>query len=356
MRYRFLILCLLVGLTACAFQVQVVTPEADLDLAATFTPPPFPTVTALPPQLIIQPSATPLPLSTLEPTFTATPLPVSLGTVPIKFVPGGTYVDLPDRLSYGTSKTYSIEAQQGQVMSISVAQSEIGERTVIPLRIVGENGVRLCPQTENDFCYAWRGVLPATQVYFVTLAPVTDVAGFTLRVAVNPPGEAFQTFRYLSRDQQASISYSDEFAPMRPKDLSVFKVKTELELELIDPVWYQNTNLLEAHVLFGSSSDPAIVQSCLEVSPSTIPNEHLVDTVTINGRQYVHTEGGGVATGNFYEQIMYRTRQAGVCYELGYLIHTFSLGVLPPGSTVMEYNRELLLQKLNSVRDTLIIN
>jgi hypothetical protein len=354
MRYRFLILFLLASLTACTFQVQVMTPETNSGAGPTFTPPPFSTVTALLPQPFIQSSATPLPLPTLEPTFTATPLPVSLGTVPIQFAPGGTYVDLVDGLHYGTSKTYSIEAQQGQVISVSVYQNNLGERTVVPLRIVGADGSRLCPLSDNEICYVWRGTLPATQAYFVTLTPVTDVAGFTLRVAVNPPGTAFQTFQYTSMDQTISIAYTDEFAPVRPNDLSVFKVKPELELELIDPVLYRNTNLVEAHVLLGASADPAIVQSCLEISPS-IPNERMVDTVTINGRQFVHTEGGGAATGNFYEQIMYRTRQSGICYELGYLIHSFNLGALAPGSTVVNYDRDMLLQKLNSILSTLVI-
>jgi hypothetical protein len=110
MRYRFLILLFALSLSACSFEVDVVTPPANATL-----PPNTPVVVS---------SQTDTPIPTAIPSLTPSTIPTPLqevgGIYPIQFAPNGTYVDLVDSLNAGTSRTYSVEASQGQVMSISL--------------------------------------------------------------------------------------------------------------------------------------------------------------------------------------------------------------------------------------------
>src|SRR4030095_10186287 len=119
MRYRFLLFFLLVSLSACSFDVEVITPAASVPESGTATPP---SAFTLPPDTST--TSTSFPGSALLtetppafPAFTTTPLPRNLGTFPIRFDPNGTYVDITDTILAGTSKTYSISASKGQVMS-----------------------------------------------------------------------------------------------------------------------------------------------------------------------------------------------------------------------------------------------
>ena len=105
-------------------------------------------------------------------------------------------VFLPER-----SKTYSISASKGQIMSVSIHQGWEGDRAYIPMQITGADGTVLCPPLENTDCEFWRGVLPATQDYFVKVMPVNDIMNFTMRVAINPPGVAAQSFQYKISDK-----------------------------------------------------------------------------------------------------------------------------------------------------------
>jgi len=346
MRYRFILLVLISSLTACTFQVNVLTPEQAAPAAQTATP----SVSAVQPS-----SATPLALPTFTsaPTLVPSPVPDNLGTYPIKFEPNGTSIDIVDTILMGTSKTYSISALQGQIMSVSVHQPEEGNWTVIPMTIVGADNTVLCPSKENADCYVWRGVLPSTQDYFVKLTPFVDVLNFTLHVAINPPGVANQSFHYVSKNQRADLSYSDEFAPVR-SDSPVNKIKPELVLQYINTSAYTDTNLLEAYFMFGSSDDASIVASCTQPAslggPETVSGE-----VNINGVTFTRSEATGVGAGNIYEQSYYRVAHQGVCYEVTFLIHSGSIGAYAPELGIKEFDRAALIQKFQSILSTLVI-
>jgi hypothetical protein len=101
MRYKLLFTFLIVILSACSFNIQVVTPEALADTAISVTL----ANTETPEIQIKTPSESPTPL----PTFTdvpqvSTPLPVSGNASPIHFAPGGTYVDVIDSIAGGSIK------------------------------------------------------------------------------------------------------------------------------------------------------------------------------------------------------------------------------------------------------------
>ena len=340
MPYRFLIVLLLVSLSACSFQMQVLTPDPSVTITAP-TPTTFSSTELL--------SATPSPL----PTFTPTVASGNLSIHPIRFSPNGTYIDVADGIPAGSRKTYSVNALKGQVMSVSILQSLEGDWVYIPMEIVGADGSTLCPPIVNTECTFWRGILPSTQEYLITLTPVNAV-NFTLRVAINPPGVATQSFQYLSQGGKASFSYTDEFAPVRFPGAEVYKIDPELTMDFIDTKFYLNTNLLEAFLLFGSSSAGEMLQNCTQPISFGGP-ESIVGEETVNGVKFVHSQGGGVSAGNIYEQTYYRAAYQGVCYEVTFFVHYGNIGAYSPDVGVKEFDHEELLQKFEGILSTLII-
>jgi len=357
MRYRLWFFSLLLSLSACTFQVDVLTPEpsANADLRSA-TPLPIPTFTPTTLTDSAAPTETPPPYPTFPilPNITPSPLPGNVGTYPIRFAPDGTFVDVVDTILAGTSKTYSIEASMGQMMSVSVHQNDLGNWTVVPMKIVGADGIVLCPQIENTTCYFWRGVLPATQAYFVTLTPFIDIQDFTMRVAIDPPGTMSQSFQYLSQNKSASFTYSDEFAPVRFTEMHVYKFEPEAVFQFIDTQSLSGRNLIEAYFIFSTSAHPALVESCFQ-PPDWVTNEVVTGEVNINGVKFVRNTRGGVATGNIYDEISYRTRLNEVCYEARYLIHYVDVAMFPPELNIKEFDRTALMQKLDAILATLSI-
>lgn len=358
MRSRLLISLLFIFLTACEFQSQVILPEpqSSVDLQ-TPTPLVFPLpASSFSAELATLTSTLTEPTTFIStPTTTSTPVPVNLGIFPIRFAPGGTYFDIVDGISYGTSKVYSVSALQGQVMSVSVYLGLRADWMPVPMRISGADGAILCPHQADVECATfWRGTLPATQDYLIELTPLNDIREFTMRVAINPPGTTNQLFRFRSRVSGASFSYTDEFAPARLPPYQSYKTEPEISLFYIDTQAFVNTNLSEAQVLYGASRDPVVVGDCLQASPE-IPNEKIAGEEIVNGRRFVRFEGGGAATGNFYEQIIYRTVDETACHELVLLIHSFSTGAYLPQVVIQEFDRSSLIQKFESILSTLVI-
>ena len=356
MRYRFLFILLLASLTACTMQMEVLTPASPTTELGTVTFTPFVPDTSTPFPDLQQRTATPPanPLFTLTAAPSSTPFPVDANITPIHFPPNGTYMDVSDSLRYGMSKTYSVAASKGQVMSVSVKQSMQGESTVIPMQITGADGTMLCPTQAGSLCLSWRGTLPSTQEYLISLAPVIDVQDYALRVAINPPGVKTQSIQYISPITGSSFYYTDEFAPVRNGLAQFTKSEPEVVLSYIDTQSYTGTNLAEAYFLFSSSDNPAIVQNCTQ--PASLGGiEELVGTVEINGTTFVHTRGTGAAAGNLYEQGIYRTERTGRCYEAVYLIHSFNASSFLPQTVIAEYDRAALIQKFESIVSTLVI-
>jgi hypothetical protein len=335
--------------------VQVITPEPSTSVngssSQTAVSPADATTTLAP--ATVPASATPTDTPPSIPEFTASPSPRNLGTFPIRFNENGTYADVTDTILAGTSKTYSIRALQGQVMSVSIRQSMERDWTYIPIKVGGADGSNICPQADQE-CTFWRGVLPKTQDYLVTVTPASDAIDFVLRVAVNPPGVTTQSFEYTSKNQQAALSYSDEFAPVRFPGAEIYKIVPELALEFIDTDSYTNTNLTEAYFLFGASDRSDVVDTCIEPISRGGPEE-VIRAVSINGIPFVRSKGGGVAAGNIYEQTYYRTAYQGACYEITFFVHYGNIGAYAPDSGVKEFDAAGLTDKFEDILSTLII-
>lgn len=344
MRYRFLLFLLAISLSACSFNVDMVTPSP----ASTLPP-------ATPPALVL-PSDTPSPFPTSisNPGVTSTPLQQNSGVYPIQFALNGTYVDILDSLTAGDSRTYSVNALQGQIMSVSIRLYPNSSWTVVPMKIVGADGKVLCPTQLNKSCYFWRGFLPITQDYFVTLSPDVDVTDFMLRVAIDPPGTSSQLFPYRSIDSVMFFRYTDEFAPVLFPEMYVTKLTPEAALQFIDTRSLDNTNLSEAYFLFGASFDPGVVASCTR--PGFFGGtETVTGEVNLDGVPFTRSEAAGVGAGNIYEQTFYRTAYQGTCYEITFFTHSANIGNYPADSGIKEFDRPALTQKFAAILSTLVI-
>ena len=306
------------------------------------------------------PAFTPIPTLTTEvqstadfPTFTP---PTALPDQPnnIQFAANGTYADITDAIAKDSSKTYSFNAMKGQIMSISILPKlPYGNWGYIPMQIKGADGSILCPQSADSECIFWRGVLPSSQDYFVTLTPNGDVPQFVMRIAINPPGKDAQYFQYSNPATGTSLTYPDIFAPAIPV-VGNYKTDPELTLHLIDSKAYDKTNLSEVYLFISSTSDAQVVATCTEANQNGGGPEQVVGNDVINGFTFVHSSSDGVGAGNYYQQEIYRMVNKDICYEMIYLIHSTNIGNYTPG-TVTEFDRDTLMQKLYSVFSTFTI-
>jgi hypothetical protein len=303
---------------------------------------------------------------TAVPTFTAevqlapdlpTTTPPSSGQVQgnqIRFAANGTFADVTDSIASGESRTYSVNAMTGQIMSISTfPQIPDGDWGYISLQIKGADGKILCPQAPDTACMYWRGVLPSTQDYLITLTPDGNVPQFILRVAVNPPGKQAQYFQYHNPATGLSLTYPDTFAPATSVYAN-YKIAPELSLQLIDSKTYEKTNLGEAYFFLSSSSDPQVVATCTQPNQNAGGAEEVVGNEAINGFTFVHSTSADAGAGNIYQQEIYRMVNQNICYEVIFFMHSSNVGNYTPG-TVNEFDHDGLVQKMSSVLATFVI-
>lgn len=340
-KYAILVLTLAVlgcNLSAPAKTVPEVIPSSTVELS-----PPTETPT---PNIV---PATPSPLPTEVNTTTLPPARSNSGSNPgmvenrIQFPAGGTWVEVGTHLEEGNSIQYVLSAIKGQLMSVSVEQS-----WPFTVEVADSTELLTEPNYERPF---WRGRLPATGDYFITVR--TQATGdFSMRVAINPPGQANQYFDYINPQRTITLRYSDEFAPTTYMPAGEFKGAPTLVLEFIRPEFYgPTTNLSESYFLFSAMDDTETVDTCTQPLPQL---ETITGQKTINGYTFTQSEAIGVAAGNIYDQVIYRTISTTVCYEVVFYIHSGNIGNYTPG-TVVEFDRAKLLQKFEQILSTFTV-
>ncbi len=340
--------------TACTFQVEVFGTPTPQSTEAVLVP--YSTATSVATDNIL-PTPTSLPTLAPLPTFTASPLPPppasaippADGTIPIQFDANGTAASVFGTADAGSSKTYSLTAFGGQIMSVSVHSAQDQPGNTFLLQIKGQDGTVLCPIQDNS-CSFWRGALPSTQKYFIKVMPQNS-GFFDLVVAINPPGQANQYFNYSDPSGKFQLSYPDEFAMTYYTAGQVTKFPPQLVLQYIDTAQYVKTNLVEAYFMIGASADSQAVSNCTQPASLGAP-ETIVDNVTVNGVTFTKSQAMGAGAGNIYEQTYFRTVYNQACYEVTYFIHYANIGNYPPG-TAKEFDKAALLQKFDGILNTI---
>jgi hypothetical protein len=343
MQWKLAILILALSVLACNLGAPKQTDPETLP-SPTLEPQPT-TETPAP----VVPSATPSPLPTGTFTATLPPARLSLESNPvtdenrIQFPTGGTWVEVGTHLEEGDSIKYVLTAMKGQVMSVSVKQS-----WPFSVEVADSTALLTEPNHERPF---WRGTLPASQDYFITVK--TQAAGnFTMRVAINPPGKANQYFDYKNRQETVTLRYSDEFASTTYIPAGEFKGVPTLVLEFIRPDFYSpTTNLGEACFLFSAMENTETVDTCTQPLPQL---ETVTGRKTFNGYDFTQSEAIGVGAGNIYDQVIYRTVYDSICYEVVFYMHSGNIGNYPPG-TVVEFDRAALVQKFEQILSTFTV-
>ncbi len=345
--FKIIILLLAaIFLMACSLTNSSTTPVATL-VFSTRTPQVSSseeTPAATPTQL---PSDTPHPPTDVPATLTLAPTPIpptrpanptlkfdsAANAYRIEFGAGGTWAQYDGTLDDSSkSVRYVLSAMQGQVMSVSIVESW-------PFFVDVSNGGNLIGNGQRVHPF-WRGTLPATGDYFVNVR--TQMPGnYTLRVAINLPGRAHQTFDY--QHSLFSLRYSDEFSPTTYAPVGDFKGSPSLILNFINSDFYGPiTNLSEAYFIVNTVADTG---TCTQL---TAPGEILLGTKIFNSNTFTSSQFVGAAAGNIYEQLFYRTALNGTCYEIVFFMHSGNIGNYTPG-TVAEFNRAALLQKFEEV-------
>ncbi len=289
------------------------------------------------------PTPTPVPTATLEPTPTPNVVYDAQAKADrVSFAPNATWVEVDSSLAANTSKRFVLSAMQYQTMSVSVQ-----EGIAFTVEVAGADKKVLSDANNPQFY--WRGVLPSTQDYTVTVA--SQAGGpFTLRIAINPPGLSNQYFEYVDPQYGVLLDYSDEFAPINWQLPINTKGTPLLTLYFIEPsYYYPTTNLNEVALELTASSDPGVVATC--TTPAADSGETVSGQVTVHGYTFTQSEFVGAAAGNRYDQVFYRTVASSKCIEVIFFIHTGNIANYPPG-TVVEYDRVRLLHQLEGVLDT----
>jgi hypothetical protein len=347
---KFLILLGLLFTSSCSFQVNVLEPQASTTIQPSLTPVSTPTLTVSSPTITLTPQPLPTETPSALPPVTTGPSNATSG-VPIVFAPNATSQLVVGNIPNGSNQTYSLKAFKGQIMSVSILPENPDMQGTFQLEIKGADGAELCPLSNME-CFFWRGVLPSTQEYFIKVIAQTGEA-FSMRVAINPPGTVSQTFTYADPQGRFTLSYPDDFAPANYRGAQITKSPPDFTLQDIDTQQFASTNLIEVYFLLDASDDPQQVDVCTQPLNFDQPETELGDT-TINGITYSKSQGGGVAAGNIYEQVYYRTVHNGSCYEIIYFVHYGNIGNYAPGA-VTEFDRTALYQQLDEIFASLIL-
>jgi len=321
--------------------VPTLTPETLEEKTSAATPTPFPTNTPNPPtETPASPTSVPTRVPpTRNPNSTLT-FDSGLNAYRVEFGAGGTWAQFDGQLNNSNqSVRYVLSAMQGQQMGVSIVES-------VPFSIDVSHAGNSISNTEIEQPF-WRGTLPETGDYIITVR--TQIPGsYTLRITINPPGDANQYFDY--QHSLFTLRYSDEFSPTSYTPVGEFKGTPNLVLIFINSDFYRPaTNLGEAYFMVNTLNDLA---TCTQV---TAPGETLLGEKTFNGNKFTESKFIGAGAGNIYDQLFYRAVLNNTCYEITFFMHYGNIGNYAPG-TVVEFDRDALLQKFEAVLSTFAIN
>jgi hypothetical protein len=297
--------------------------------------------------IITQPEALATPtapaLIPATPTMAAiTPTPADTPTPPpapdverIRFAAGAVFAETNGMIQQGQQIDYALEAMQGQVMSVSLA-----EGYAYTLSVTAPNG-QIISAPENGLPF-WRGILPENGDY--TLSVRADIPGlYTLRVVINPPGQDTIQLSHNDPEGLFALEYRDYFAPMAIVPPGDYRATPRFSLKLIEPsLLAPVTNLSEAYFLVNTADLGA--QECTPTDYETSQGER-----TFNGQTYTASQSMGAAAGNLYDLRYFRTHKNGTCYEVVFYLHSGNIGNYDPALGVKEFDQQAILEMMEAI-------
>jgi hypothetical protein len=191
-----------------------------------------------------------------------------------------------------------------------------------------------------------------------TAAPTTTTAAPTTTTAAPTTTTLAQIIPGVPTVSYASSKHG--FSLHRPESTSLVTTGFDAYLPLTQtPVvavvlptsLFKGTNLTEAGVYIGASSDAAVTsQWNVPVAGSA---EVAAGTTTINGASFAIFISTEPAAGNIYEERIYRTLHKGTVFELTELLHSGNIGNYTPG-TVKEFDKVKFGGYLEAIVDTFV--
>lgn len=151
-----------------------------------------------------------------------------------------------------------------------------------------------------------------------------------------PEGTHLENSRY-----GYEIYYSDAFRKISSPFIPFMLIEAMDGLELVDNSYFDETNLKKVEVGIGASTDSNIVDSCTDAG----------DDIRINSIPFKRVEHDEVAAGTVYEEISYRTKEQGVCYEIGFIIASGNMNMYSEGAAT-EFDKNAVLEELNILLST----
>lgn len=250
------------------------------------------------------------------------------------------WVDITKHFPAESDRTFHIKATQGQILMAAVQQGAL-----YPIAIVGDDGVSL---TGRWFHPYWRGTLPATQGYSITVYnyQYTPAAvDLTIRLALSASGETGQVFAYHNEELGLSFNYPASFAPMDyPTNSSLLKDTQQLlSLALVDPTYFDNTNLSEAFLVVATND--------MQSSDCEFGNEH----ETFNSLDFAHFTTFDAGAGSIYQYHVYQTAQARKCFQFIVWLHSSNLENYDPSVNIKAFDEAAILRLFTNILETVII-
>jgi hypothetical protein len=347
MRSRILFLFAASLLIACALDVseskpQPIRPIMVDEIPITTTKPGI-TSTAAPsstPTASATHSPSPQPSATSSPAPSATQAQAP-ETQRITFAPEAVSAHVEGKLD--VERTYLLNARGGQIMTLYLDADALDT----DFEVRGADGVLLFKK-DSIFQPFWRGTLPRSQDYQITLQPVSYGKPFRLSITVNPRGVPTTWTTYELGDLGLWVDVPDDFALQLESSMYSFTWLPELlSLNYVDNQAWVRTNLREVGLTFGAIPE---LEACLQPHPAEIASEELV----LDGIRYrvgvIESAGGGERS--LFRQ--YRSADLGVCFELTSKINYTSMAIFAGMDVDIEsYDAQALEARIHAILRTL---
>jgi hypothetical protein len=270
---------------------------------------------------------------------TDTPTPATIEE--ITFPADAKWVDITKHFPAESDRTFHLEATQGQILMVAVKHGAL-----YPIAIVGDDGVSLTGRWFNPY---WRGVLPTTQGYSITIYNYQyspSAADLTIRVALSAPGETGQVFTYHKDELGLSFNYPDLFAPMDYPDPNLYLLRDTqqlLSLALVDPTYLDNTNLGEAFLV--------VITNDTQGPECETGNKR----ETFNGIDFAHFTAFDAGAGNIYQYHIYQTTYTQKCFQFMVWLHSSNLGNYDPSVNIKAFDEAATLKLFTNILETVVI-